>query len=76
MPPKAKEARPPFIGPGPPPPPGPEPQVTKPVPETSARRDKPAGKTKAIERHRPGRVRIGLGLIGLGLKTLITGKTK
>ena len=47
-----------------------------PHPETSARRDKPAGKTKAIERHRPGRVRMGLGLIGLGLKTLITGKTK
>ena len=56
--------------------PRPEPQVTKPAPETSARRDKPAGKTKAIERHRPGRVRMGLGLIGLGLKTLITGKTK
>ena len=56
--------------------PQPEPQVTKPTPETSARRDKPAGKTKAIERHRPGRVRMGLGLIGLGLKTLITGKTK
>lgn len=56
--------------------PQPEPQVTKPAPETSARRDKPAGKTEAIERHRPGRVRMGLGLIGLGLKTLITGKTK
>lgn len=56
--------------------PQPEPQATKPAPETSARRDKPAGKTKAIERHRPGRVRMGLGLIGLGLKTLITGKTK
>lgn len=56
--------------------PQPEPQVTKPTPETSARRDKPAGKTKAIERHHPGRVRMGLGLIGLGLKTLITGKTK
>lgn len=56
--------------------PRPEPQVTKPAPETSARRDRPAGKTKAIERHRPGRVRMGLGLIGLGLKTLITGKTK
>ena len=56
--------------------PQPDPQVTKPAPETSARRDKPAGKTKAIERHRPGRVRMGLGLIGLGLKTLITGKTK
>lgn len=56
--------------------PQPQPQVTKPAPETSARREKPAGKTKAIERHRPGRVRMGLGLIGLGLKTLITGKTK
>lgn len=56
--------------------PQPDPQVIKPAPETSARRDKPAGKTKAIERHRPGRVRMGLGLIGLGLKTLITGKTK
>ena len=62
--------------PAPAPAPQPEPQVTKPAPETSARRDKPAGKTKAIERHRPGRVRMGLGLIGLGLKTLITGKTK
>ena len=56
--------------------PQPEPQVTKPAPEASARHEKPAGKTKAIERHRPGRVRMGLGLIGLGLKTLITGKTK
>lgn len=62
--------------PAPAPAPQPEPLVTKPVSETSARRDKPAGKTKAIERHRPGHVRIGLGLIGLGLKTLITGKTK
>ncbi len=65
-----------VIDPEPAPAPQPEPQVTKPAPETSARRDKPAGKTKAIERHRPGRVRMGLGLIGLGLKTLITGKTK
>ncbi len=64
------------IEPEPAPAPQLEPQVTKPVSETSARRDKPAGKTKAIERHRPGRVRMGLGLIGLGLKTLITGKTK
>lgn len=56
--------------------PRPQPQAAKPASETSARRDKPAGKTKAIERHRPGRVRMGLGLIGLGLKTLITGKTK
>ena len=56
--------------------PQPEPQATKPASETSTRREKPAGKTKAIERHRPGRVRMGLGLIGLGLKTLITGKTK
>lgn len=65
-----------VIEPEPAPAPQPEPQVTKPVSETSTRRDKPASKTKAIERHRPGRVRIGLGLIGLGLKTLITGKTK
>lgn len=65
-----------VIEPEPAPAPRPDPQVTKPAPETSARRDKPAGKTKAIERHRPGRVRMGLGLIGLGLKTLITGKTK
>ncbi len=65
-----------VIEPEPAPAPQPEPQFTKPAPETSARRDKPAGKTKAIERHRPGRVRMGLGLIGLGLKTLITGKTK
>lgn len=65
-----------VIEPEPAPAPQPESQVTKPAPETSARRDKPAGKTKAIERHRPGRVRMGLGLIGLGLKTLITGKTK
>ena len=56
--------------------PQPEPQAAKPASETSARREKPVGKTKAIERHRPGRVRMGLGLIGLGLKTLITGKTK
>ena len=54
----------------------PQPQASKPASEKSARREKPAGKTKAIERHRPGRVRMGLGLIGLGLKTLITGKTK
>ena len=65
-----------VIEPEPAPAPQPKPQATKPAPETSARRDKPAGKTKAIERHRPGRVRMGLGLIGLGLKTLITGKTK
>ena len=65
-----------VIEPEPAPAPQPEPQVTKPVSETSTRRDRPAGKTKAIERHRPGRVRMGLGLIGLGLKTLITGKTK
>ncbi|MBN2945593.1 MAG: polyphosphate kinase 1, partial [Collinsella sp.] len=56
--------------------PQPEPKAANPASETSARREKPAGKTKAIERHRPGRVRMGLGLIGLGLKTLITGKTK
>lgn len=65
-----------VIEPKPAPVPRPEPQVTKPAHEPNARRDKPAGKTRAIERHRPGRVRMGLGLIGLGLKTLITGKTK
>ena len=74
--PKVQEVQATVIEPEPAPAPRPEPQVTKPAPETSARRDKPAGKTKAIERHRPGRVRMGLGLIGLGLKTLITGKTK
>ena len=56
--------------------PQPQPQTVKSAPHASARREKPAGKTKAIERHRPGRVRMSLGLIGLGLKTLITGKTK
>ena len=74
--PKVQEFQATVIEPEPAPAPQPEPQVTKPVSETSTRRDKPAGKTKAIERHRPGRMRIGLGLIGLGLKTLITGKTK
>lgn len=74
--PKVQKVQATVIEPEPAPAPQPEPQVTKPAPETSARRDKPAGKTKAIERHRPGRVRMGLGLIGLGLKTLITGKTK
>jgi len=73
---KVQEVQATVIEPEPAPAPQPEPQVTKPVSETSTRRDKPAGKTKAIERHRPGRVRMGLGLIGLGLKTLITGKTK
>lgn len=62
--------------PAPQPQPQPQPQTVKSAPHASARREKPAGKTKAIERHRPGRVRMGLGLIGLGLKTLITGKTK
>lgn len=74
--PKVQEVQATVIEPKPAPAPQPEPQVTKSAPGTSARRDKPAGKTKAIERHRPGRVRMGLGLIGLGLKTLITGKTK
>ena len=53
-----------------------QPQASTTTPESNARHKKPVGKTKAIERHRPGRVRMGLGLIGLGLKTLITGKTK
>lgn len=74
--PKVQEVQATVIEPEPAPAPQPEPQVTKSAPGTSARRDKPAGKAKAIERHRPGRVRMGLGLIGLGLKTLITGKTK
>ncbi len=74
--PKVQEVQATVIEPEPAPAPQPDPQVIKPAPETSARRDKPAGKTKAIERHRPGRVRMGLGLIGPGLKTLITGKTK
>lgn len=74
--PKVQEVQATVIEPEPAPAPQPEPQVAKSAPGTSARRDKPAGKTKAIERHRPGRVRMGLGLIGLGLKTLITGKTK
>lgn len=74
--PKVQKVQATVIEPEPAPAPQPEPQVTKPEPEKSARREKPAGKTKAIERHRPGRVRMGLGLIGLGLKTLITGKTK
>lgn len=73
--PKVQKVQATVIEPEPAPAPQPEPQVTKPTPETSARRDKPVGKTKAIERHRPGRVRMGLSLIGLGLKTLITGKT-
>lgn len=53
-----------------------QPQAPTTTPKSNARHKKPAGKAKAIERHRPGRVRMGLGLIGLGLKTLITGKTK
>lgn len=74
--PKVQEVQATVIEPEPTPAPQPEPQAAKPAPETSARRKKPADTTKAIERHRPGRVRMGLGLIGLGLKTLITGKTK
>ena len=78
--PKVQKVQATVIEPGlesePEPAPQPQPQTVKSAPHASARRDKPAGKTKAIERHRPGRVRMGLGLIGLGLKTLITGKTK
>lgn len=65
-----------VIEPEPEPAPRPQPQTANPASEKGARREKPAGKAKTIERHRPGRVRMGLGLIGLGLKTLITGKTK
>ena len=53
-----------------------QPQAPTTTPESNARHKKPTDKAKAIERHRTGRVRMGLGLIGLGLKTLITGKTK
>ena len=58
--------------------PDPEPQ---PAAATNAKAEGRAAKAAgnrahAIERHRPGRVRMGLGLIGLGLKTLITGKSK
>lgn len=31
---------------------------------------------KTLARRQPGRVKLGLGLIGMGIKTLITGKTK
>lgn len=65
-----------VIEPEPEPAPAAQPQAPTTTPESNARHKKPAGKAKAIERHRPGRVRMGLGLIGLGLKTLITGKTK
>ena len=36
----------------------------------------PAHSHRAIAKRQPGRLRLGLGLIGLGLKTLVTGKTK
>ena len=38
-------------------------------------RPKTAAK-KALARRQPGRFKLGLGLIGMGIKTLITGKTK
>lgn len=38
-------------------------------------RPKTAAK-KALVRRQPGRFKLGLGLIGMGIKTLITGKTK
>ena len=38
-------------------------------------RPKAAAK-KALARRQPGRFKLGLGLIGMGIKTLITGKTK
>ena len=31
---------------------------------------------KALARRQPGRFKLGLGLISMGIKTLITGKTK
>ena len=57
-------------------------QATKPAestlphqPQHAAPKDSGTGK-RAIEKRKPGRVKLGLGLIGLGLKTLITGKAK
>lgn len=35
-----------------------------------------AAAKKTLARRQPGRVKLGLGLIGMGIKTLITGKTK
>ena len=35
-----------------------------------------AAAKKALARRQPGRFKLGLGLIGMGIKTLITGKTK
>ena len=34
------------------------------------------GAKKTLARRQPGRLKLGLGLIGMGIKTLITGKTK
>ena len=34
------------------------------------------GAKKTLARRQPGRIKLGLGLIGMGIKTLITGKTK
>ena len=35
-----------------------------------------AAAKKTLARRQPGRIKLGLGLIGMGIKTLITGKTK
>ena len=61
----------------------PEPQTEpKSAPRTTAgssrgQHAKPKAATKkTLARRQPGRIKLGLGLIGMGIKTLITGKTK
>ncbi len=61
----------------------PEPQTEpKSAPRTTAgssrgQHAKPkAAAKKTLARRQPGRIKLGLGLIGMGIKTLITGKTK
>ena len=73
-----------IIEPEPEPEPAPAPHVAthaQPAAQTAPKHAAtPAGdrerKHHAIAKRQPGRLRLGLGLIGLGLKTLVTGKTK
>ena len=51
------------------------PRATAGSPRGQHARPKAAAK-KALARRQPGRFKLGLGLIGMGIKTLITGKTK
>ena len=51
------------------------PRATAGSPRAQHARPKAAAK-KALARRQPGRFKLGLGLIGMGIKTLITGKTK